>query len=242
MSDDVDATRPNALEYWRWGIDDEPVSHIDYQHAWDEQRRLHDLIANGEHPSTVMLLEHAPVYTAGRRTLPEEMPFDGTPVINVDRGGKITWHGPGQLVGYPLVKLADGIYVVDFVRRVEEVVIRTIAGYGLEGVRIAGRTGVWLLDDGLRGDRKICAIGLRVANRVAMHGFALNVRDDLAGFSNIIPCGISDAGVTSLAREMPNPPTVAQVATDMTPHIDELLGRFAPYDLAAPLDREGSAE
>lgn len=242
MSEDVAATRQSALEYWRWGIDDEPVSHIDYQQAWDDQRRLHDLIAAGEHPSTVMLLEHAPVYTAGRRTLPEELPFDGTPVINVDRGGKITWHGPGQLVGYPLVKLADGIYVVDFVRRVEEVVIRTIAEYGIKGVRIKGRTGVWLLDDGLRGDRKICAIGLRVANRVAMHGFALNVRDDLARFGNIIPCGIADAGVTSLAQEMPNPPTVAQVATDMIPHIDELLGRFAPFDLAAPLEREGSHE
>lgn len=239
MTTDLVPTTSDVLAHWRWGIDDDPVTHIDYQQAWEEQRRLHDLIAHGEHPSTVILLEHAPVYTAGRRTLPSERPFDGTPVIDVDRGGKITWHGPGQLVGYPLVKLADGIYVVDFVRRVEEVVIRTIAGYGLEGVRIAGRTGVWLLGDGMRGDRKICAIGLRVAQRVAMHGFALNVHDDLQPFSNIIPCGIADAGITSLAREMPHPPSVAQVATDLTPHIDELLGRFAPFELAAPVEREG---
>lgn len=229
MAQDLHTPAPGRLTYWRLGIDDDPVTLTDYQWAWDEQRRLHDLIAAGQHPSTVMLLEHAPVYTAGRRTLPIERPFDGTPVIDVDRGGKITWHGPGQLVGYPLVKLPEGIYVVDFVRRVEEAIIRTIAGYGLEGVRISGRTGVWLVGDGERGERKLAAIGLRITQRVAMHGFAVNVRDDLAAFSNIIPCGIQDAEVTSLAAELATPPSVAQLASDMVPHLDELIGSFAPF-------------
>lgn len=216
------------LEVRRIGLDDDPPRLIDYQWAWDQQRQLHAEVAAGQRPSTVLLLEHADVYTAGRRTLPAERPFDGTPVIDVDRGGKITWHGPGQLVGYPIIKLPDGIYVVDYVRRLEEALICTVRGYGLPADRVAGRTGVWLPATADRPERKLAAIGIRVAQRTSMHGFALNVRDSLGAFGNIVPCGIADAGVTSLAEELSDPPTVAQLAADVVPQLNRLLGRFEP--------------
>ena len=220
------------LDFLRLGLDERPVRLIDYQWAWDEQRRNHAEVAADQRPGTVMLLEHAGVYTAGRRTEAHERPFDGTPVIDVDRGGKITWHGPGQLVGYPIVQLPEGVYVVDLVRRLEEALIRTVAGYGLAGRRIKGRTGVWLDAEGGRPERKLAAIGIRVANRTSMHGFALNVLPNQGAFGNIVPCGIADAGVTSLTEELTVAPSVARVAGDVVPHLDELLGRFGPFSLA----------
>jgi lipoyl(octanoyl) transferase len=185
-----------------------------YEAAWAEQRRLHAARVNEEIPDTVMLLEHEPVYTAGKRTARSERPpaAAGAPVIDVDRGGKITWHGPGQIVGYPIVRLPEPVDVVAFVRRVEQVLIDVCAELGVDAGRVEmpGRSGVWLPADDRRPDRKVAAIGLRVANGVSMHGFALNCDCDLAWFSRIIPCGISDAGVTSLSAELGRPVTVAE--------------------------------
>jgi lipoyl(octanoyl) transferase len=185
-----------------------------YEAAWAEQRRLHAARVNEEIPDTVMLLEHEPVYTAGKRTGRSERPpaATGAPVIDVDRGGKITWHGPGQIVGYPIVRLPEPVDVVAFVRRVEQVLIDVCAELGVDAGRVEmpGRSGVWLPADDRRPDRKVAAIGLRVANGVSMHGFALNCDCDLAWFSRIIPCGISDAGVTSLSAELGRPVTVAE--------------------------------
>jgi len=181
-------------------------------------------VAAGRAPDTVLLLEHAPVFTAGKRTSPDERPTDGTPVIDVDRGGKITWHGPGQLVGYPIVFLPRGIGVVDYVRRVEEALIRTLADYGIRTGRVDGRTGVWLPAEHGRAERKIAAIGIRVSKQTTMHGFALNVTSQLTGFDNIVPCGIADAGVTSMAAELHGPaPTLTEVARAAEPHLSELL-------------------
>ena len=181
-------------------------------------------MASGEIGAQVLFVQHPPVYTAGRRTLPEERPFDGTPVVDVDRGGKITWHGPGQLVGYPIAKLPREVGDLDYVRRLEEAVIRTLAGWGIVGGRVPERTGVWLQPSPGRGERKICAIGIRVAKQTTLHGFALNVAPNLLGFGNIIPCGISDAGVTSMAAELPGPaPSLVEVARAMEPHLSDML-------------------
>jgi len=188
-----------TLEVLRLGL-------VDYQEAWARQRELHARRVAGEAPDTLLLLEHPPVYTAGKRTEPHERPFDGTPVIDVDRGGKITWHGPGQLVGYPIVALADPVDVVAYVRRLEEALIEVCAGFGLAAGQVAGRSGVWVAADepgqGFRPERKVAAIGIRVARGVTMHGFALNCDPDLAAFGNMVPCGIPDAGVTSLSAEL----------------------------------------
>jgi lipoyl(octanoyl) transferase len=220
-------TRGADLAFVRLGIDETPPRLIDYHWAWDEQRRLHAEIAAGTRPGTVLLLEHEDVYTAGRRTEPQERPQDGTPVVDVDRGGKITWHGPGQLVGYPLVRLPDGVYVVDYVRRLEEALIRTVRSYDLPAMRVAGRSGVWLPATDHRPERKVVAIGIRVAAKTTQHGFALNVGPDLAAFERIIPCGIEDAGVSSLAAELDHPPTIAETATTVEGHLRDLLG-FEP--------------
>ena len=207
----------------------------DYHAAWDLQRQVHARVAAGELGPQVIYVEHPPVYTAGRRTEPHERPLDGTPVVDVDRGGKITYHGPGQLVGYPIVFLPRGIGVVDYVRRVEEALIRLLAGYGLATGRIPGRTGVWLAADGRRPERKIAAIGIRVTRQTTMHGFALNVSSDLADFGRIVPCGITDAGVTSLAAELDHPaPSLVEVARALEPHLHELLG-FEPFESAPDL-------
>jgi lipoyl(octanoyl) transferase len=184
---------------------------VDYQEAWAEQRRRHDAVVSGAEPDTVLLLEHPSVYTAGRRTEPWDRPTDGTPVIDVDRGGKITWHGPGQLVGYPIVRLADPVDVVAYVRRVEQVLIDACAEAGLATVRIDGRSGVWVGADARGPDRKVAAIGVRVARAVTLHGFALNCDCDLTAFDKIVPCGIRDAGVTSLTAELGRDVTVAEV-------------------------------
>ena len=185
---------------------------VPYEDAWAEQRRLLDARADGRIPDTVLLLEHPPVYTAGKRTEPWERPFDGTPVVDVDRGGKITWHGPGQLVGYPIMKLAEPVDVVAYVRRLEGVLIDVCAEVGLATAgRIEGRSGVWVPADGRGPDRKVAAIGIRVSRGVTMHGFALNCDPDLTWFDRIVPCGIADAGVTSLSAEVGRDVTVDEV-------------------------------
>ena len=198
---------------------------VEYQKAWDAQRRIHEEVASGERPNTLLLLEHPSVYTAGRRTDEAERPADGTPVIDVDRGGRITWHGPGQLVGYPIVKLQKPTELVGFVREIESALINVCADLGISGVRVDGRSGVWICDD--RGERKIAAIGIRVAKGVTMHGFALNVNPNLEAFGQIVPCGISDADVTSLQLELGRPITVDEVASLVERHIFESLKKVS---------------
>lgn len=197
MSSTLSTAPDSTVHIERVGFGDESV---DYQRAWDLQRGVHASVVSGA-PDTVLLLEHPAVYTAGRRTEDFERPFDGTPVIDVDRGGKITWHGPGQLVGYPILRLAEPIDVVAYVRRVEQMLIEVCADLGVRGQQIEGRSGVWVPADENGPDRKIAAIGIRVAQGVTMHGFALNCDCDLSAFDRIVPCGISDASVTSLSKE-----------------------------------------
>jgi len=218
----------------------EHLGNVGYEEAWDRQRSLHAARIADQIPDIVLLLEHPPVYTAGKRTQAWERPIDGTAVIDVDRGGKITWHGPGQLVGYPIVKLPDSVLVVDYVRRLEEVLIQLCADLGLAATRIHGRSGVWVAADAETGstgtdgrdtvttvgrplgrsvDRKVAAIGIRVASGVTMHGFALNCDADLSWFDRIVPCGISDAAVTSLTAELGRRVTVA----DAIPYAEKRL-------------------
>ncbi|MFJ3877910.1 lipoyl(octanoyl) transferase LipB [Streptomyces sp. NPDC090077] len=240
---------------------------VEYTEAWEEQRRVHAARFADEIDDTCLMVEHEPVYTAGRRTDPSERPLDGTPVIDVDRGGKITWHGPGQLVGYPIMKLPRPVDVVAHVRRLEDALIRTAADFGLETTRVEGRSGVWVLGDpveqrprigGLsldfsapaqdprtgddefdarlfgpeyapsnagqrREDRKLAAIGIRVAKGVTMHGFSLNVNPDSTWFDRIIPCGIRDAGVTSLSYELGREVTIAEVLPVVERHLKDVL-------------------
>ncbi|MGC4837032.1 lipoyl(octanoyl) transferase LipB [Micromonospora vinacea] len=184
---------------------------LDYQAAWDEQRRLHESVVAGERGDTVLLLEHPSVYTAGKRTEPWDRPMDGTPVVDVDRGGKITWHGPGQLVGYPILRLPDPVDVVAYVRRTEELLIDVCAEVGLTAGRVEGRSGVWVPEDDRGPARKVAAIGIRVARGVTLHGFSINCDCDLTYFDRIVPCGIRDAGVTSLTAELGRPVSVADV-------------------------------
>lgn len=198
---------------------------VEYQKAWESQRAIHQDVVDGKRPNTLLLLEHPSVFTAGRRTDDSERPTDGTPVIDVDRGGRITWHGPGQLVGYPIVKLLKPTELVGFVREIESGLIAVCADLGLETQRIDGRSGVWVRDS--RGDRKIAAIGIRVAKGVTMHGFALNVNPDLSAFKSIVPCGISDADVTSLEIELQRVITIDEVAPLVERHIFESLKRVS---------------
>jgi lipoyl(octanoyl) transferase len=184
---------------------------VPYEEAWARQREIHAAVVAGERPDTILLLEHPPVYTAGKRTEVWERPSDGTPVIDVDRGGKITWHGPGQLVGYPIVRLPDPVDVVAHVRRLEAALIEVCAGLGLATERVEGRSGVWVRADARGPDRKVAAIGVRVARGVTMHGFALNCDPDMSAFANMIPCGIVDAGAGSLSQELGRDVTVAEV-------------------------------
>ncbi|WP_349827733.1 lipoyl(octanoyl) transferase LipB [Brevibacterium litoralis] len=184
---------------------------VDYQYAWDLQRTLHAEVRQGTRENTLLLLEHAPVFTAGRRTEDHERPTDGTPVVDVDRGGKITWHGPGQLVAYPIYKLQDPGAVKAYVHQIEQAVIDLCGENGITATRVEGRAGVWLTDPPAAGvptvpglptnDRKIAAIGIRIHEGVAMHGVALNCSNDDSGFSAIVPCGIVDASVTTLSAE-----------------------------------------
>jgi lipoyl(octanoyl) transferase len=200
---------------------------VDYLEAWQRQRDLADArVAGG--PDALLLLEHPPVYTAGRRTEAHERPVDGTPVVDTDRGGKITWHGPGQLVGYPIIGLAEPLDVVNFVRRIEEALIAVCVQYGLDAGRVDGRSGVWLPADGLRPARKIGAIGIRVSRATTLHGFALNCDCDLSAFSAIVPCGISDAGVTSLTAELGRHVGVEDVTAQLAEAVcDALDGRLS---------------
>ena len=198
---------------------------MEYQEAWDFQRTIHEEVTSGSRPNTLLLLEHPSVYTAGRRTEDAERPADGTPVIDVDRGGRITWHGPGQLVGYPIVKLQKPTELVGFVREIEAALIRVCDDLGVATVRIDGRSGVWIQDE--RGDRKIAAIGIRVAKGVTMHGFALNVNPDLTAFGQIVPCGIADADVTSLEIELGRSITIEEVVPLIERHILDSLKKVS---------------
>lgn len=202
---------------------------IEYTRAWELQRELATARAEGTGDDVLLLLEHHSVYTAGKRTAPHERPADGTPVIDVDRGGKITWHGPGQLVGYPLIGLAQPVDVVDYVRRLEQALIEVCAGLGVPTGRIDGRSGVWLAADPDPGrpERKIAAIGVRVSRGVTLHGFALNCDPDLAAFDRIVPCGIADAGVTSLSAELGRSVSVPEVRPGVQQAVlDALDGRL----------------
>ncbi|MFD3921226.1 lipoyl(octanoyl) transferase LipB [Streptomyces sp. NPDC058595] len=240
---------------------------VEYREAWQKQREVHAARFADEIPDTCLLLEHPPVYTAGRRTEDSERPLDGTPVVDVDRGGKITWHGPGQLVGYPILKLPRPVDVVAHVRRLEEALIRTAADFGVATTRVEGRSGVWVLgdpvedrpalgglsldfdprvDDGefdprlngpeyapsnagqRREDRKLAQIGIRVAKGVTMHGFSLNVNPDNTWFDRIVPCGIRDAGVTSLSYELGHDLTVAEVLPVVERHLRDVLEHAEP--------------
>ncbi len=191
---------------------------VPYLEAWRTQQRLHADVVAGSAGDTVLLLQHEPVYTAGKRTEPWERPLDGTPVVDVDRGGKITWHGPGQLTGYPVLRLAERVDVVAHVRRVEQLLIDVCAELGLPTARVAGRSGVWTED----GARKVAAIGIRVARGVTMHGFALNCDPDLSAYDRIVPCGITDATVTSLSRELGRQVTVEEVLPVVEAHLPVL--------------------
>jgi lipoyl(octanoyl) transferase len=206
------------------------VDAIGYEQAWQLQRELHARRAAAEIPDTCLLLEHPPVYTAGRRTSPADRPVGdpGAPVIDVDRGGKITWHGPGQLVGYPIVALDEPVDVIGYVRAIEEALIRTCADAGLATGRVTGRSGVWV-----GRDRKVAAIGVRVARGVTMHGFALNCDNDLSWFDRIIPCGIPDAAVTSLSAEIGRQVRVGDVLEVVERRLAEVLGASRARGLAS---------
>ncbi|WP_327236940.1 lipoyl(octanoyl) transferase LipB [Streptomyces sp. NBC_01317] len=254
----------SELRYVHLGFGEEAV---EYREAWQEQRRVHAARFADELPDTCLLLEHQSVYTAGRRTADSERPLDGTPVVDVDRGGKITWHGPGQLVGYPILKLPRPVDVIAHVRRLEDALIRVAAEFGVETSRVEGRSGVWVLGDpvadrpatgGLtldfdprlqddefdprmngpeyapsnagqrREDRKLAAIGIRIAKGVTMHGFSLNVNPDNTWFDKIVPCGIRDAGVTSLAYELGRDVTIAEVLPSVERHLRDVLESTEP--------------
>ncbi|CAL9427317.1 lipoyl(octanoyl) transferase LipB [Streptomyces albus] len=262
----LDGPADGELRFVHLGFGDNAVEYLE---AWQEQKRVHAARFADEIPDTVLMLEHPPVYTAGRRTEDSERPLDGTPVVDVDRGGKITWHGPGQLVGYPILKLPRPVDVVAHVRRLEEAMIRACAELGLETTRVEGRSGVWVLGDALeqrssglaldfhpqmnqeeydprlmgpeyapsnagqRGeDRKLAQIGIRVAKGVTMHGFSLNCNPDTTGFDRIVPCGIRDAGVTSLSQELGRNVPVSEVLPLMEKHLREVLESSEPMPRA----------
>ncbi len=196
---------------------------MDYQRAWDLQKSTLESVVTSQTPNTLFFLEHPSVYTAGRMTKIHERPIDGTQVIDVDRGGKITWHGLGQIVGYPIIKLKNRNDVVGLVREIENALIDLCQNFGINAERFCERSGVWIRDE--RGDRKIAAIGLRVAKGVTMHGFALNVNPDLSAYSRIIPCGISDAGVTSMTEELGREITIFQIMPDLEVMILQALSK-----------------
>jgi lipoyl(octanoyl) transferase len=201
---------------------------VPYQDAWARQREIHADVVAGQAPDTALLLEHPSVYTAGKRTEAWQRPTDGTPVIDVDRGGLITWHGPGQLVGYPILRLADPIDVVAYVRHLETVLVAICAEVGVRAGQVQGRSGVWLPGDDRGPERKIAAIGIRVAQRVTLHGFALNCDPDMTHFDRIVPCGITDASVTSLSRELDRDVTVAEMLPVVERHLAALAAGVTP--------------
>ena len=203
----------------------EELGVIDYLSAWQMQKEIQEKVINNIEPNTLLILQHPSVYTAGRRTEIADRPLDNTPVIDVDRGGKITWHGLGQIVGYPIIKLKNSTDVVGFVRELETALIEICDEFGIKAQRYCERSGVWLRDE--KGDRKIAAIGLRVAKGVTMHGFALNVNPDLSAYSKIIPCGIADAKVTSLSAELGRNITIDEVIPVLKKYILPMLERVS---------------
>ncbi|EON23462.1 MULTISPECIES: lipoyl(octanoyl) transferase LipB [Nocardioides] len=219
--------REHQLEHRIAGLGPDAV---DYLAAWDLQREVHAEVVAGTRGDTVLLLEHPPVFTAGKRTEPHERPLDpgGAQVIDVDRGGKITFHGPGQLVGYPIVALPDHVKVVDYVRRVEEALIAVCTDVGVTTARIPGRSGVWMRADDRGPERKIAAIGIRVSRGVTMHGFSLNCDVDLGWYGRFVPCGIADAGVTSLSAELGRDVPVTEVLPAVQHHLSTYLA-WGPY-------------
>jgi lipoyl(octanoyl) transferase len=230
------------------------AGHVDYHEGWELQRRTHAAVSAGGRGPVAYLLEHAGVYTAGRRTRRDEYPTDGTPVVDVDRGGKITWHGPGQLVAYPIARLVSPVDVVEYVRTLEAAVMDVCSRLGVATVRVEGRSGVWLPADAAaapdaagpgagapRRERKVCAIGARVARGVTMHGLALNCDPDLGAFGRIVPCGIDDADVTSLSAELGRDVTVAEVrpllADALQHHLAPLVSEVTPATADGPPPR-----
>ena len=198
---------------------------VPYEEALIQQRHLHQEVAQGLADNSLILLQHPSVFTAGKRTLDSELPQDGAQVIRVDRGGKVTWHGPGQIVGYPIIKLSNPHELVGFVRELESALIEVCAFFGLTATRVSGRSGVWICDE--RGERKIAAIGIRVASGVTMHGFALNVSPDLAPFTQIIPCGIDDAAVTSMKIELGRDIDIDTVQPIVEKYMSEYLAKVS---------------
>ena len=219
-----------TLEFSRLGL---APDFVDYMRGWDIQRELHGKVLAGEAPSTVLLLEHAAVYTAGKLTEDHERPFDGTPVVPVDRGGKLTWHGPGQLIAYPILKLKNRSGIRDYVERLEATMISVMEDYGIKAERIKGRAGVWIRSDSKGPDRKIAAIGIRVLDGVTMHGVAINCSNDLAPYSQIIACGITDAGVTTMSLETGREIRPADI-------VDRFVEEFRKHDEALVSNPEGA--
>ncbi len=209
-----------TIEFERLGLGE---SLVPYREAWDYQIRLHDAVAADEETPRILLLEHEAVYTAGRRTEDEQLPQDGTPVVEVDRGGQLTWHGPGQLIGYPIVKLKKINAIRLYVETLEEALMNVLAELGIRAVQIKGRSGVWVPGDGVQQDRKIAAIGIRINHGVTMHGFALNCSNSLEPYEQIIACGITDAGVTSISQELGRTVNPVDVADRVQEELDRLL-------------------
>lgn len=226
----------DSIRSSRAAIEVRQLGTVDYRAAWQLQRELADTrVAGGD--DTLLLLEHPPVYTAGRRTEPHERPVNGTPVVDTDRGGKITWHGPGQLVGYPIIGLSEPLDVVNYVRRLEEALIKVCGDLGLETCRVHGRSGVWVPG---RPYRKVGAIGVRVSRATTLHGFALNCDCDLDAFGTIVPCGISDAGVTSLSAELRRPVAVDEVRAAVADAVCDALDGVLPVRDHPPTPRVAS--
>lgn len=228
----------DSIRSSRAAIDVRELGSVEYRTAWQLQRELADArVAGGS--DTLLLLEHPAVYTAGRRTEPHERPMDGTPVVDTDRGGKITWHGPGQLVGYPIIGLREPLDVLNYVRRLEEALIKVCGELGLDTCRVDGRSGVWV-PGGDRPDRKVGAIGVRISRATTLHGFALNCDCDLGAFGTIVPCGISDAGVTSLSAELRRPVTVEDVRAAVADAVCDALDGALPVREHLPTPRVAS--
>jgi lipoyl(octanoyl) transferase len=216
---------------------------VEYNDGWELQRQIHERRVAGDAGDCCLLLEHDPVYTAGKRTRPEDRPAPGiaaAPVVDVDRGGRITWHGPGQLVGYPIIALNEPVDVIAYVRALEEAMIRTCADFGVTATRVEGRSGAWVTGGG-RPDRKVGAIGIRVSRGVTMHGIALNCDNDLSWYGTFVPCGISDAGVTSLTAEAGRPVGVLAAADSFAGHLAAALG-YRRWRAAAAEELTGSAQ
>ncbi|MGO2079556.1 lipoyl(octanoyl) transferase LipB [Glutamicibacter arilaitensis] len=209
-----------AIEFERVGLGSKFVP---YMEAWDYQVQLHDAVAADTQTPKVLFLEHEAVYTAGKRTEPEDLPLDGTPVVDVDRGGKLTWHGPGQLIGYPIVKLRKISAIRLYVETLEEALINVVSELGIPTTQIKGRSGVWVPGKDGAQDRKIAAIGIRINHGVTMHGFALNCSNELSAYDQIIPCGISDAGVTTISEELGRTVRPEDVVDRVQAEIERLL-------------------